>query len=228
MESVVLVGASGLAREVLAVLGASGGTTILGIVDDNAEELGNEFNRVPILGAIEDLARFPDARPLLCVGAGAGRERIAERLAMLGIGNDRYATVIDPSVCNPGRALIGSGSIILGHVTLTADVRVGHHVVIMPNVTLTHDDLIEDFVTIAAGVSLGGGVQLRRAATLGMNASVREGVTVGRYSTLGMGAVLLRDLPDQHTWAGVPARPLTARHSAAIVGAAVSGGGDGS
>ncbi|CAN5118688.1 acetyltransferase [soil metagenome] len=208
MERVVLVGASGLAREVLAVLRETANDTVLGIVDDNAESLGPEFDRVPVLGVIEDLYRFPDARPLLCVGSGSARERIAERLRVQGFGDASYGTVVDPSVRNPGGCPIGPGSILLANVTMTADVSVGRHVVIMPGVTLTHDDVIEDFATIAAGVSLGGGARVRRAAYLGMNASVRQNVTVGRYGTLGMGAVLLGDLPDNETWAGVPAVPL--------------------
>ncbi|MHC5797845.1 LbetaH domain-containing protein [Lacisediminihabitans sp. FW035] len=178
------------------------------LVDDDAAGLGREFDGVPVLGAIDDLFRFPDVRPLLCVGSGAARERIAERLRGQGFGDASFATVIDPSVRNPSGSPIGPGSILLANVTLTADVTVGRHVVIMPGVTLTHDDVIEDFATIAAGVALGGGARVGRGAYLGMNSSVRQHVTVGSYSTLGMGAVLLRDLPDNETWAGVPAIPL--------------------
>ncbi|WP_394768757.1 NeuD/PglB/VioB family sugar acetyltransferase [Lacisediminihabitans sp.] len=210
MEDIVLVGASGLAREVIALLAESTSQRVVGVIDDNASALGSGFGGVPVLGTIED-AIVPGTRALLCVGAGSARERIAGRLASKDILQAEYATVLDPSVRNPGRCPIGPGSILLANVTLTADLTVGAHVVIMPGATITHDDVIEDFATLAAGVSLGGGVRIGRGAYLGMNSSVRPGSTVGAYSTLGMGAALLSDLPDHQTWVGVPARPIAGR-----------------
>lgn len=209
--NIVLVGASGLAREVLASVRHDSRQRVIGLLDDNARVLGSTFSGVPVLGGIDDVGLVGDARLLICVGAGRSRERLVSRLA----GSARnYATVVDSSVRNPAGCAIGPGSIVLANVTITADAVVGSHVVIMPGVTITHDDVIEDFATIAAGVSLGGGVRVARAAYLGMNSSVRPGVTAGAYSTLGMGAALLFDLPDNETWVGVPARPLGSRHPA--------------
>ena len=215
MEDIVLIGASGLAREVIAMLADSSHQRVVGVIDDNAAALGSGFGGVPVLGAIEDAAVLATARPLLCVGAGSAREHIAKRLAARGILLAEYATVLDPSVRNPGHCPIGPGSVLLANVTLTADLTVESHVVMMPGATITHDNVIEDFATIAAGVSLGGGVRVGRAAYLGMNSSVRPGSTVGAYSTLGMGAALLSDLPDHQTWVGVPARPIGGRDSLA-------------
>ena len=103
---------------------------------------------------------------------------------------------------------VGRGSILLDGVVVTADASVGSHVVVMPNCTITHDDVQGDFSTLAAGVALGGSVRIRKAAYIGMNASVRQGLTVGKGATVGMGSVVLGDVPDGQTWAGVPARQL--------------------
>lgn len=208
MEDIVLIGASGLAREVIAVLAESTRRRVVGVLDDNASALGASFGGVPVLGTIGDVEALAGARPLVCVGAGRSRESIVGRLSARGIPQTEYPTILDPSVRNPGGCQIGPGSILLANVTLTADLTVGCHVVIMPGVTVTHDDVIEDFVTIAAGVSLGGGVRVARAAYLGMNSSVLPGAIIGAYSTLGLGAALLTDLPDHETWVGVPAHPI--------------------
>lgn len=206
----LLVAASGLAREVLAAVRARGERAVAGILDDDLERRGTEVDGVRVLGAIEEIKDHPDAQVVLCVGRGGGRERLAARFSSAGVGADRYATVLHPSVRVPAGCAVGAGSVLLAGVVLTAAVRVGRHVVLMPNCTLTHDDVLADFATVCAGVTLGGGVRVGRGAYLGMNASVREHVVVGAGATLGMGAALLADLPAGQTWAGVPARPVRA------------------
>jgi sugar O-acyltransferase (sialic acid O-acetyltransferase NeuD family) len=208
MVSLLLIAASGLAREVLSVLERTPDAVAIGIVDDNPRLHGTSVNGVPVLGSLQAVTAYPDSRLLICAGHGAVRRRIVARLAALGVNDERFATLIDDSVQIPRSCAIGSGSILLAHTVFTADVEIGRGVVIMPNATLTHDNRVGDFATICAGVSLGGAVQVGQAAYLGMNASVRENVTVGASAVLGMGAALLCDLPAGETWVGVPAAPV--------------------
>ncbi|HEY8294733.1 MAG TPA: acetyltransferase [Micrococcaceae bacterium] len=205
MSELLLIAASGLAREVLAMVRASGQFDVLGILDDDVTKLGTVVDGAHVLGPIGDALNFPNARVLVCVGAGTGREGAVNRLASLGFPQERYATALDPTVRTPEGCEIGRGSILLSNVTLTASVTLGQHIVAMPGVTFTHDDVVADFATFAAGVSLGGGVRVGRAAYLGMNASVRERLTIGDRATIGMGAAVLADVPDGETWVGVPA-----------------------
>jgi sugar O-acyltransferase (sialic acid O-acetyltransferase NeuD family) len=208
MSELLLIAASGLAREVLATVREGGQFDVVGLLDDDGDKVGSTVDGAPVLGPVGDALRYPDAQAVVCVGGGSGRARVVARLAGLGFPQSRYAAVVDSSVRIPPGCTIGAGSILLGHVTLTAGVTLGDHVVVMPGVTLTHDDVVEDFVTFASGVSLGGGVRIGRAAYLGMNASVREGTRVGAGAMIGMGAAVLADVPEGATWAGVPARAL--------------------
>jgi sugar O-acyltransferase (sialic acid O-acetyltransferase NeuD family) len=209
MEKILMIGASGLAREVLALTRSGTAHVVFGVLDDGWADMADSFAGVPVLGSIERAIEYIDVRLLVCVGSGTAREKIVERLAVLGVGPDCYTSVIDPSVSNPGNGLIGPGSIVLANTVLTTDVSVGSHVVIMPNVTLTHGNEVDDFATIAAGATLGGDVHIGRGAYIGMNASVRQRVRVGDHAVLGMGAALLTQLPAHEVWAGVPARPLS-------------------
>ncbi len=202
----LLIGASGLAREVLPVA-AEAGRVVLGVLDDRHADLPPTVGGVPVLGPLTEAVAYPDADLLLCVGPSASRAAVHQRL---GVGS-RFASVVDPSVRNPARCPVGDGSILLAGVTITADAHLGAHIVAMPGVTVTHDCVVADFATLAAGVSLGGGVQVGRAAYLGMNAAVRPGVRIGVGAVVGMGAVVLTDVPDGETWAGVPARALAPR-----------------
>jgi len=217
-ESLLLIAASGLARETASVFRAVNGSgagwpggPLIGFLDDDSVKIGTTIDGLLVLGRLDSVVEHADARLVICAGKGIARRAIATRLAGLGVTDDRYLTVIDPSVRVPANCHIGAGSILLAGTVLTSDVTMGRHVVCMPKVTLTHDDVLEDFVTLAAGVSIGGGVRIGEAAYLGMNASVRELCRVGAQATLGMGSVLLTDQPAESIWAGVPARELTRR-----------------
>ena len=208
MTGIILVGASGLAREATAVAVLSGHSGPMELVDDEPARWGTLHGLVPVVGAVELVTDLRDFDVVLTLGRGRMRRRVAARLDMLGLDAQRYISLVHPRVVLPGSCSFGTGCVVLDGVVLTADVEVGDHVVLMPQVTLTHGCMVEDYATLCAGVSLGGGVRVGSGAYVGMNASVREGVRIGRDATLGMGSVLLQDLPAGETWVGVPARPI--------------------
>lgn len=214
MNDLILVAASGLAREVLSVVELTGSHRVVGFVDDNPGLSEATIEGLPVLGPLEAVKNFAAAELLVCAGAGTVRKGLVQRLTALGVSPVRFSTIIHPGVDVPTSCTIGHGSILLANVVLTAKVSIGEHVVAMPNVTFTHDDTIGDFATLCAGVSLGGNIDVGEAAYIGMNASIREGVRVGVDAVLGMGATLLEDLPAREVWAGIPARRLTHRLTA--------------
>lgn len=207
----LLVAASGLAREVLAAECARGRRGHVRVLDDDPDRWGGDLAGAQVVGGLDAVTDYDDHAIVVCAGRGAVRREIVERLTRLGVGADRYATVVHPAVEVPRGCTVGRGSILLAGAVLTADVHVGRHVVAMPHVVLTHDDVVEDHATLCAGATLGGGVRVGEAAYLGMRCAVREHVTVGAGATVGMGAVVLRDVPPGETWTGVPARARAVR-----------------
>jgi sugar O-acyltransferase (sialic acid O-acetyltransferase NeuD family) len=200
-EGVLLVGASGLAREVL----AAGMTGVVGILDDDDALAGGEVGGLPVLGPIADAASR-DEELLVCIGPSEARRHVVRRLSRAGVPEHRYARFVARSARIGASSEVGAGCILLDGVVVTADARIGCHAVVMPNCTITHDDVLEDFATLTSGVALAGGVRIGEAAYLGMNATVRQGLRVGVGATVGMGAVVLHDVPPHETWVGVPAR----------------------
>lgn len=208
MSELLLIAATGLAREVLATVRSSGRYDVVGFLDEDEDIAGTEVDGAPVLGTIDDSIHYPHAFFLVCLESGRLRQVVVKHLSALGIGTNRFATVIDSSVRLPEGCRIGRGSVLLQNVSLTASVTLGSHVVAMPGVIFAHDSVVADYATFAAGTSIGGDVRIGRAAHLGMNCSVRGGAFIGQYSTVGMGAAVLGDVPDGETWVGVPARPV--------------------
>ncbi|MFI5496959.1 NeuD/PglB/VioB family sugar acetyltransferase [Actinoplanes sp. NPDC051859] len=206
MRDLVIVGAGGFARETAAAAAAS--WRVRGFVDDDVALHGTVRSGLPVLGAIDSVLRLPDPAIVVCVGNPRAYDVRRRIVARLGLGADRYATVVHPAVEIGAGSVVGPGSVLLAGVVLTADVTVGAHVAVMPQVVLTHDDRVADYATVASGVRLGGGVVVESGAYVGAGALVREGCTVGARSLIGMGSVVLGDVPADQIWAGNPARKL--------------------
>jgi UDP-perosamine 4-acetyltransferase len=58
---------------------------------------------------------------------------------------------------------------------------------------------------------LGGNVVVGEGAFLGVGTMVIPGIRIGRWSVVGAGAVVTKDLPDDCTAVGVPARVIKTR-----------------
>ncbi len=215
----LLVGASGLGRETAEAVRAGDQWDLVGWADDDPTLWGTAVDGLPVLGSPEVLIEHERWSAVLCPGSGRVRRRIADRLAGLGVAQERYATVMHPTAVVPGSCTVGAGSILLAGTVLTASVELGRHGVLMPGVVLTHDDVLGDHVTVCARVALAGGVAVGDGAYLGTGCTVRENLSVGTWSTVGMGSVVLRDVPPHEVWAGVPARRLRSAHQDGTAGA---------
>lgn len=208
----LLVGAGGLAREVLAAVTAGNSVrpewNVLGFCDDNPAQHGRLIDGLPVLGPVDAVHEHPDAAVVICTASTrnqASRKLISERLGLPG---ERYATVVHPTASIAAGTAIGAGSVFLAFATVTAPQEIGAHVVVMPHTTFTHDDAVSDYVTFASRVSLSGTVSVGPTAYLGSGAIVREGLAIGAGALIGMGAVVLDNVPPHEVWAGNPARRL--------------------
>lgn len=212
-KPLLLVGAGGLAREVLATVRAAAAARaaqweVVGLLDDDPRTHGRIVDGVPVIGPIDTVADRPEAFVTLCTASTrnqASRKLISERLDLPA---ERYATIVHPAASIALGTDIGAGTVAMAGVVVTAPQRIGAHVVLMPQVTLTHDDEVGDFATFAARVALAGSVTVGQGAYLGSGALVREGLEVGAWSLVGMGSVVLRNVPESEVWAGNPARRL--------------------
>ena len=108
---------------------------------------------------------------------------------------------------------IEPGVIIMPGVTISTSVSIGMFTHVNFNSYIAHDCKIDDFVTISPHVVCCGNTEIKECAFIGAGAIIKQGTAnqpryVGVNSKLGIGSNLLKDLPNNQTYAGNPASEL--------------------
>jgi acetyltransferase-like isoleucine patch superfamily enzyme len=112
----------------------------------------------------------------------------------------------DPVITIGDRTLIGKGSGVVGHASITigADVFTGHHVYIT-DANHGYED-----VSLAPGLQFAAPrpVVVEDGAWLGHGTIVLPGATIGRHTVIGAGSVVSGAIPDFSVAVGNPARVI--------------------
>jgi sugar O-acyltransferase (sialic acid O-acetyltransferase NeuD family) len=206
----LLLGAGGLAREVLAAARVRPDWWLpVGCLDDDPARHGGDVDGIPVLGPTAMARDYPEAAMLACVASPHRPGARIDLVRRLGLPPETFVTLVHPASSIPRGTELGPGTVVLAGTVVTAPQRIGAHVLLMPHCLLTHDDEVADGATLAGRATLAGAVRVGEGAYLGAGALVREQVRIGARAVVGMGSVVLRDVPAGQTWVGHPARPLT-------------------
>jgi len=203
-ESFLIVGAGGHAKVVMDAL-LSSGYAISGCYDDNPSLFGTEpVPGVRVLGGTSLLERDwqKGIRVIVAVGDNAIRRHLSLRWKV------EYGVAMAPSAVLGKGVKVGHGAMVLPSATINIDSVVGNHAILNTSCSVDHDCNIDDYAHIAPGCHLGGDVSVGEGTFLGVGTSVIPGVRIGRWSIVGAGAVVTKDLPDNCTAVGVPAKVI--------------------
>jgi len=212
-KPIVIFGAGGFAREVLALLRdvnrQSEMWDVQGFVDDNERLWGNQICNLPVFGGSDWLAsRNHNISVAIGVGNPTTRKAISDSL-------ERYRcdfpTLVHPSVVISDFVQLGQGTIVTAGNILTSQIELGDFVLLNLSCTIGHDTNIGAFSTLSPGINVSGNVQIGTGCDIGTGAALIPGVCVGDWSIIGAGAVVTGDLPDNCTAVGVPARVIKQR-----------------
>lgn len=204
MSGVLVVGAGGHAKVVIATLRAAG-LEVAGVLDDRAEAWGSLVLGCPVLGGLERLEQAP-GRAVLAIGSNAARRDIAARFQ-----NTEWASAIHPAATVHDSVKVGAGTAIFAGSVIQPETVLGQHVIVNTGATVDHDCVLEDYVHVAPGVHLAGAVHLEEGVFLGVGCAALPGVQVGRWTTVGAGGVVVQSLPANTVAVGIPARPKEER-----------------
>jgi len=205
MSRIVIVGAGGQGAIVADIL-----HNAVGFVDDDPKRAGTTVLDLPVLGPIAALSRIEHDAVVVAIGDNRHRRAITERLYAEG---ERLATVIHPFASVAPSATIGAGSMLSAGALLLPRAAIGRGVILNTKASADHDSVVGDFAHLAPGATVGANVHVGAETLVALGASVISGIAVGARTVIGAGAVVVRDLPDDVTALGVPARITSDRRA---------------
>ncbi|WP_051445303.1 acetyltransferase [Desulfocurvus vexinensis] len=214
MERIVVIGAGGLAEylTLVADMNAAGaGLNLAGALDDDPALAGGAVHGVPVLGPLALARELPDCRFVFGIGSHRSLLRRKAILDGLGLGPERFVSLVHPSARLYAGARLGAGCVVHPYVVVFHEARIGDFVVVSPQCVIGGHCRLGQGALLASAVNLTSGVVVGPYAHLGAGALVAEGVRIGAGAQVGLGAVVGADVAPGTLVLGNPARALRRR-----------------
>lgn len=212
--AIVFIGAGGHARVAYDALRASGDSRSVGFLDGDTSLTGTTIAGAPVLGDDDLLPQLlQQGTQYFVVGVGsvgnnARRAAIFERALTLGL---RPLQIVHPKATVSPSARLGAGAQVFAGAIINPDASVGVNAIVNTGAIVEHDCLIDDHAHVATGAVLAGNVIVDTMAHVGAGATIRQGIKIHRCAIVGAGAVVVKDVPQNTTVVGVPAREREVR-----------------
>jgi sugar O-acyltransferase (sialic acid O-acetyltransferase NeuD family) len=202
-KPVAIVGYSGHAYVIIDIL-LNAGRLVTAYCDSEEKSL-NPYHLTYLGKESEVINKLKKFDYFACVGHNGIREKIHNQLSQY-LGNPINA--IHPSAVISASVKMGNGIMIAANSTINPLSELGIGVICNTSSSIDHECIIGDFVHIAPGAVLCGNVKVGRSSFIGANSVIRQGITIGNNVIIGAGTVVIKDIPDNTTVIGNPARKL--------------------
>jgi acetyltransferase EpsM len=196
MDSVNIFGASGHAKVIMDILKLNK-ITIKNLYDDKApfKLLGQH---VLMLG--DSLTKADTF--IVAIGNNTIRKKIVEDK----LKKASFAIAVHPNTTIDTTVFIDEGTVVMANCVINASVKIGKHCIINSAVVLEHDCVIGDYVHVSPSATLCGTITIGAGTHIGAGAIIIPAINIGKNVTIGAGAVVIKDIPDNVTVVGNPAR----------------------
>lgn len=200
MRNLIIIGGGGHAK-VVADIAIQTGYNVLGFLDDNSdvcELLG--FSR---LGNIADCVNYgKEVVFVIAIGNNKIREAIFSKYDL------NYVTLIHPTAIIGPEVSVGAGTVVMAGAVINASAKIGAQSIINTACVVEHDVVIGDFTMLAPHSTVCGFTKIGNNCWVGAGATINNVIKICDDVMLGSGSVVIKDIDESGTYAGVPVRRL--------------------
>lgn len=203
MEKLILIGAGGYAKSVLDSVDYFN-YKFEGFIDEFSES--PEHLGFPILAhSVEELENNKKYVYFIAIGNNEKRKIWYDRLTEKKL---RIINVVDKSAIVSRRASIGTGCFIGKMAIVNSKAIIGNDCIINTKALVEHGCALKDHVNMSTNSVVNGDVIIGEGSFIGSCSVTIGQLNIGKWSTVGAGAVVVHNVDDNVTVAGVPAKVL--------------------
>jgi len=185
-EKIVLIGGGGHCHSVIDVIEQENKYEIIGIVDIK-ENIGKKVLNYEVVACDDDLETIflSCKNALITVGhieSNKIRIDIYNKLKQIGF---NLPVIVSPLAYVSKYADADEGTIIMHHVLVNANVKIGKNCIINTKALIEHDCIIEDNCHISTASVINGGVTVKENSFFGSNATSKQAIEIDGFIKAG-------------------------------------------
>lgn len=207
--NLVIIGASGLAREVFDLAhicyAHNPKFSVKGFLSDSPSDI-SELGYPSVLSSVYNYQVEPNDVFFCAIGNVKDRKKTVEIIQSKG---GEFINLIHPKAVISPSAKIGIGVAIKAYSSLASDTYVGDFTYLQSSVILGHDVKIGKFCHLNSFSFLAGWVTVDDQVVINAGAKILQFKKIGHNATIGMGSVVIRNVKVGTTVFGNPAKKIS-------------------
>ena len=196
-----------MGRELLGWIASSGEKTrrrfVVAAFISEAGDAGTSVHGIPIIHP--DNWSDEPPRFVIAFADPAKKKRLALELEARGWEPEIF---IHESAAVGAYAKIGRGTVICPFCRVSTDSVIGEHVLVNGASGIGHDAVVGSYSSLLGSVNVNGSTIVGEGVLFGAGSMVYPGKRIGSWATIGLASVVLRNVPDNITVFGNPARRI--------------------
>ena len=181
-EKIVLIGGGGHCHSVIDVIEQESKYEIIGIVDVK-ENIGKKVLNHEVVACDDDLETIFlfCKNAVITVGqikSNKIRVNLYNKLKQIGF---NLPVIVSPLAYVSKYSNVEEGTVIMHHVLVNANVKIGKNCIINTKALIEHDSVIENNCHISTASVINGGVTVKENSFLGSNATSKQSIEIDGF-----------------------------------------------